>query len=110
MYASSGTCAGGIRGFLVMVAHPSGGMFGGGLWARATPVFWHWELLHVVDSPLFDNSPDGERRVETILSVTGRIRFMHAVQKACTTTSSVSSSPPRAATSTPAGWTSYAAP
>eukprot|EP00873_Tetraselmis_striata_P009219 jgi/Tetstr1/429483/TSEL_019390.t1 len=44
---------------------------------------WHWELLHVVDSPLFDNSPDGERRVETILSVTGRIRFMHAVQKAC---------------------------
>eukprot|EP00873_Tetraselmis_striata_P024278 jgi/Tetstr1/444542/TSEL_032419.t1 len=28
-------------------------------------------------------SPDGERRVETILGVTGRIRFMHAVQKAC---------------------------
>eukprot|EP00873_Tetraselmis_striata_P000780 jgi/Tetstr1/421044/TSEL_012089.t1 len=44
---------------------------------------WHWELLHVVDSPLFDKSPDGKRRVETILSVTGRIRFMHAVQKAC---------------------------
>eukprot|EP00873_Tetraselmis_striata_P006655 jgi/Tetstr1/426919/TSEL_017132.t1 len=40
-------------------------------------------LHHVVDSPLFDASPDGERRVETtILSVTGRIRFMHAVQKA----------------------------
>eukprot|EP00873_Tetraselmis_striata_P040500 jgi/Tetstr1/460764/TSEL_005949.t1 len=44
---------------------------------------WHWELLHVVDSPLFDNSPDGEWRVETILGVTGRIRLMHAVQKAC---------------------------
>eukprot|EP00873_Tetraselmis_striata_P041231 jgi/Tetstr1/461495/TSEL_006601.t1 len=39
-------------------------------------------LLHVVDSPLFDASPDGERRGETNLGVTGRIRFMHAVHKA----------------------------
>eukprot|EP00873_Tetraselmis_striata_P044064 jgi/Tetstr1/464328/TSEL_009129.t1 len=44
---------------------------------------WHWALLHVVDSPLSDKSPDGEQRVETILSVTGRIRLMHAVHKAC---------------------------
>eukprot|EP00873_Tetraselmis_striata_P038018 jgi/Tetstr1/458282/TSEL_044768.t1 len=44
---------------------------------------WHWEMLDVVDPPLFDSSPDGERRLETILSVTGRIRFMHAVQMAC---------------------------
>eukprot|EP00873_Tetraselmis_striata_P020621 jgi/Tetstr1/440885/TSEL_029157.t1 len=43
---------------------------------------WHWELLRVVDSPLFDASPDGERRVGTIVSVTGRIRFIQAVQKA----------------------------
>eukprot|EP00873_Tetraselmis_striata_P039288 jgi/Tetstr1/459552/TSEL_004917.t1 len=43
---------------------------------------WQWEL-HVIDSPRFDKSPDGERRMETILSVTGRIRFMHAVHKAC---------------------------
>eukprot|EP00873_Tetraselmis_striata_P011914 jgi/Tetstr1/432178/TSEL_021634.t1 len=40
-------------------------------------------LLHVVDSPLFDASPDGERCGETNLSVPGRIRFMHAVHKAC---------------------------
>eukprot|EP00873_Tetraselmis_striata_P017533 jgi/Tetstr1/437797/TSEL_002836.t1 len=46
-------------------------------------LIWHWELLHVVDSPLFDKSPGCERRVETILGVTGSIRFMHAVQKAC---------------------------
>eukprot|EP00873_Tetraselmis_striata_P033040 jgi/Tetstr1/453304/TSEL_040296.t1 len=43
---------------------------------------WHWELPHVVDSPLFDKNTDGERRVETILDVAGRIRFMHAVHKA----------------------------
>eukprot|EP00873_Tetraselmis_striata_P011141 jgi/Tetstr1/431405/TSEL_021095.t1 len=44
---------------------------------------WHWELLHVVDSPLFHKSSDGERHVETIMSVTSRIRFMHAVQRLC---------------------------
>eukprot|EP00873_Tetraselmis_striata_P028641 jgi/Tetstr1/448905/TSEL_036131.t1 len=44
---------------------------------------WQWALLHVADSPLFDKSPDGEQRVETILAVTGCIRLMHAVHKAC---------------------------
>lgn len=33
----------------------------------------------MVDSPLLYDSPDDERRVETIMSVTGRFRFMHAV-------------------------------
>eukprot|EP00873_Tetraselmis_striata_P009435 jgi/Tetstr1/429699/TSEL_019594.t1 len=30
---------------------------------------WHKELSHVVDYPLFDACPDGERRVETILNL-----------------------------------------
>eukprot|EP00873_Tetraselmis_striata_P003136 jgi/Tetstr1/423400/TSEL_014081.t1 len=43
---------------------------------------WHWKLLHVVDSPIFDNSQNGKRHVETILGVIGRIRFIHAIRKA----------------------------
>lgn len=44
---------------------------------------WHWRLLHVVDSPVFDQgTPEGRLRAKNVLTVIARCRYIYALAQA----------------------------